>query len=166
MSWQNEMVRILRFLINDINSVTYADCRLEETLLVAAQLKYAAIDFDQTYSIDVDALTLSPDPTAVNPKDDWFINIVCLYAASIILDSEAKTLAAQSFRIKDGPSSIETGDAYKATKELADEMAKKVDMAIMQYKAGDSVGAQAILTPYTQEYVAQGTTPRNADFFI
>jgi hypothetical protein len=166
MSWQNEMVRILRFLINDINSATYEDCRLEETLLVAAQLKYAAIDFNNSYSIDVDSLSLSPDPTETNPKDDWFINIVCLYAASIILSSEAKTLAAQSYKIKDGPSSIEIGDAYKATKELADEMAERVDIAVMQMKAGDSVGAQAVLTPYTQEYVAQGIPPRNSNFFI
>lgn len=166
MSWQNEMVRILRYLISDISGATYEDCRLEETLLVAAQLKAGAIDFNNTYTIDVDLLSLSPDPTATNPKDDWFINIVCLYAASIILDSEAKTLAAQAYRIKDGPSTIETGDAYKATKELAEEMAKKVDQAIMQYKAGDSVGAQAILTPYTQQYVSQGTPPRNTAFFI
>ena len=159
------MVRILRYLVNDINGTTYEDCRLEETLLVAAQLKYAAIDFNNSYTIDVDLLSLSPDPTTTNPKDDWFINITCLYAASIILDSESKTLAAQSFRIKDGPSSIETGDAYKATKELADEMSKKVDQAIMQMKAGDSVGAQAILTPYTQEGSADGFPIRNYEYF-
>jgi len=161
MSWQNEMVRILRFLINDINSVTYEDCRLEETLLVAAQLKYAEIDFDRTYTIDVDSLSLAPDPTAVTPKDDWFVNIVCLTAASIVLNSEAKTLAAQAYRIKDGPSSIETGGAYKATKELSDEMSAKVDIAVMRYKAGDSVGAQAILTPYTQQNINAGNPIRN-----
>lgn len=165
MSWQNEMVRIVRFLINDINSITYADDRLEETLLVAAQLKSGAIDFNNTYTIDVDLLSLSPDPTLTTPKDNWFINIVCLYTASIILDSEAKTLAAQAYRIKDGSSTIETGDAYKATKELAVEMAQRVDQAIMQYKAGDSVGAQAILTPYTQDGLSTGLPVRNYDFF-
>jgi hypothetical protein len=166
MSWQNEMVRILRFLINDIYSATYEDCRLEETLLVAAQLKNAEIDFDRTYSIDVDSLILSPDPTESTPKDDWFINIVCLAAASIILHSEAKTLAAQAYRIKDGPSSIEIGGAYEATKELADEMSAKVEISVMRYKAGDSVGAQAILTPYTQDSISGGTNPRNSTYFM
>jgi hypothetical protein len=113
----------------------------------------------------VDLLSLSPDPTTTSPKDDWFINIVCLYAASIILNSEAKTLAAQAYRIKDGPSSIEIGDSYKATKEMADDMAERVDIAIMQMKAGDSVGAQAILTPYTQEGSADGFPIRNYDYF-
>lgn len=160
MSWQNEMVRILRYMINDIDGSTYSDSRLEETLLVAAQLKAAPIDFQNDYTIDVDSLVLTPDPTATSPKDDWFITIVCLYSASIILDSEASTLAAQAYRIKDGPSSIDTVDSYKAKKELAKEMREKVDIAIMQMKAGDSVGAQAVLTPYTQERLS-GEPMRN-----
>ena len=56
MSWQNEMVRIVRFLINDIDASSYTDERLEETILVAAQSVYASIDFPNTYTIDVDTL--------------------------------------------------------------------------------------------------------------
>jgi hypothetical protein len=165
MSWQNEMVRIVRFLINDINSASYEDCRLEETILVAAQLQMDAIDFNNTYSVDVDSLTMSPDPTETNPKDNWFINIVCLQAACIILGSEAKTLAAQAFKVKDGPSSIEMGGAYEATKKIADDMCNRLAVMIMQMKAGDSVGGQAILTPYTQDGISEGNPVRNFDYF-
>jgi hypothetical protein len=161
MSWQNEMVRILRFLINDISGSTYEDCRLEETLIVAAQLQSAAIDFDNTYTIDVDSLTLSPDPTETNPKDDWFINIVCVQAACIILNSEAKTLAAQAYRIKDGPSSIDVSASYSSVKQMADDLCDKLAQMIMEYKAGNSVGGQAILTPYTQDRLTSGNPIRN-----
>ena len=165
MSWQNEMVRIVRFLINDVDASTYSDGRLEETVLIAAQLQMSAIDFNNTYTIDVDSLLLSPDPTESNPKDNWFINIVCTKAACIILNSEAKTLAAQSYKIKDGPSSIEMAGAYQATKAIADDMCNKLAVMIMQMKAGDSVGAQAILTPYTQDGSSGGNSVRNFDYF-
>lgn len=164
MSWQNEMVRILRFMIGDVDATSYSDSRLEETLLVSAQLQ-ADIDYQQDYTIDVDSLALTPDPTSSNPKDNWFITIVCTKAAAIILHSEAKTLAAQAYRIKDGPSSIDVSSVYQAIKKMADDMNDKLALAIMQYKAGDSVGAQAILTPYTQEYISSGVSVRNFEHF-
>jgi hypothetical protein len=160
MSWQNEMVRIVRYLVNDLTAATYSDSRLEETILVAAQLQYASIDFDNTYTIDVDTLTLTPDPTT-SPKDDWFINIICTKTASIILNSEAKTLAAQAYRIKDGPSSIEVKGAYDAVKEMADDLDEKLEKMIMDYKIGEGIGGHAIFTPYTQERISDGNPLRN-----
>lgn len=151
MVWQNEMVRVLRYLIDDINSSTYSDSRLEETIIVAAQLLIDDIDFDNTYTIDVDALTLSPDPTELSTKDNDFINLVSLKAACIVLGSEAKTLASQSYVIKDGPSSIDTTAAYKALRELHKQMCDDLASSIIQLKAGSSVGGQAIITPYTYE---------------
>lgn len=161
MTWQNEMVRILRYVVDDLDASSYSDERLEETLMVAAQLQYASIDFSNDYTIDVDTLVLTPDPTATNPKDDWFINIVCAKAAHIILFSEAKTLAAQAYRIKDGPSSIDVSKAYEAAKEMADDIAKKLATMIVQYKVGSSPAGHAILTPYTQENIISGNPIRN-----
>ena len=160
MSWQNEMVRILRFLINDIDASSYSDDRLEETILVAAQLQYASIDFPNTYTIDVDGLVLSPDPTSVT-KDDWFINIVCVKTACIILGSEAKTLAAQSYIIKDGPSTIDVSRAYTAAQQMYKDMCDKLAFMIMDYKVGNSVAGHAVLTPYTQERLSDGNPIRN-----
>lgn len=160
MAWQNEMVRILRYIVNDIDADSYSDSRLEETLLVAAQL-VSDIDFDNTYTIDVDTLALSPDPTELSTKDDWFINIVCMKAACIILMSEAKTLAAQSYTIKDGPSSIDIRGAFTSTKQLQDEVCDKLDRMIFDFKAGKSIAGHAILSPYTQERLAEGNPIRN-----
>lgn len=164
MSWQNEMVRIVRFLINDIDADTYSDSRLEETILASAQLVYTGIDFSKDYTIDVDTLVLTPDPTA-SPKDDWFINLVCVKTACIIMGSEVKTLAGQSFTIKDGPASIDVSNAYKASKELYDDLCDRYDIMVVQYKVGDSVGGNAIMTPYTQSGLNVGGYVRNFNYF-
>ena len=159
MTWQNEMTRIVRYLINDINSTTYEDCRIEETILVAAQLLIDRLDFDKTYTVDVDTLSLSPDPTT-NTKDNFFINVVSLQAACIVVGSEAKTLAAQSARIKDGPSSIDLSAAYQSTYQMYKECRDKLEKMILYHNAGNSLAGQAVLTPYTYEGI-DGTPIRN-----
>jgi len=160
MTWQNEMVRIVRFLVNDLDSVTYADCRLEETILVAAQLRTDQLDFDNTYTVDVDTLYLSPDPTTLETKDNFFINVVSMSAACIILGSEAKTLAAQSARIKDGPSSIDLSSAYQSSYQMYKDICEKLDKMILDHNAGNSTAGGAVLTPYTYEGL-DGTPIRN-----
>ena len=164
MSWQNELVRIVRFLVNDLNAESYTDERLEETILVAAQLISCSMDFANTYTIDVDSLVLSPDPTSTNPKDDWFINVVVMKAACIILGSESKTLAAQSYRITDGPATIDIQGAYKATKEMYDSCSLKLEKMILDYRCGNSIAGQAVLTPYTHEYGGYQNELNNADY--
>ena len=77
MAWQSEMVRMLRHVVNDLDSSSYSftDDRLEESILVSAQLVLTEIDFENTYTVDVDGLVLTPDPTTLADKDDAFINI-------------------------------------------------------------------------------------------
>ncbi len=93
MAWQNEMTLIVRHLVNDLDSSSYTfqDDRVEESVLVSAQLAALEIDFESTYTIDVDSLTLTPDPTTSSNKDDSFINLVSLKTAQMLLGSELKT---------------------------------------------------------------------------
>jgi hypothetical protein len=164
MSWTNEMVRIVRFLVNDLDAASYTDDRLEETILVAAQLLYCTMDFDNTYTIDVDSLSLTPDPTLIDPKDNWFINLVCVKTSCIILGSETKTLAAQSYRITDGPATIDIQGAYKSTKEMYDSCSLKLEKMIVDYRCGNSIAGQAVLTPYTVESGGAGELINNANY--
>jgi UDP-glucose 4-epimerase len=154
MTWQTEIVRIVRFLINDVDGSTYDDSRLEETAVVAAQLINSSIDFDTTYTVTVSTVEISPDPTSVN--DDNFINLVALKTACIILKSEAKTYASQSYKIVDGPSTIETSQAFSAAKAISDQICEDLSRAIMQFQAGNSRAGAAILTPYTQTQIGTG----------
>jgi hypothetical protein len=155
--WQNELVRIVRFLINDVDAVSYTDDRLEETILVAAQLIHNSVDFSVSYTIDIDQTILSPDPTE-GTKDNDFINIVAIKTACIVLGSECKTSAAQGWRVKDGTSSIDTTASYQSLHQLYKELSDQLDSMLMSYQAGNSIGAGAVLTPYTQQYISNGLT--------
>ena len=151
MAWQNEMVRIVRHLINDLDSsnYTFTDDRLEESVLVAAQLLLKEVDFDNTYTIDTDALDMSPDPTTLTTKDDAFINLASLKAACIILGSEVRTNALNAIVVKDGPSSIDMRGITSGLHVIYKDMCNKYDHYIMQWKAGNSITGQAILSPYS-----------------
>ena len=151
MAWQNEMVRIVRHLINDLDSsnYTFTDDRMEESILVSAQLLLKEVDFDNTYTIDTDALDMSPDPTTLATKDDAFINLACLKSACIILGSEVRTNALNAIVVKDGPSSIDMRGITSGLHVIYKYMCAKYEHYIMQWKAGNSIAGQAILSPYS-----------------
>ena len=109
MTWQNEMSLIVRHLINDLDSssYTFTSDRIEESILVATQLMLNEIDFEQTYTVDVDSSALSPDPTTLADKDDPFITLVSLKTAHLLLCSEIKTNSLNAISLRDGPSSID-----------------------------------------------------------
>jgi len=159
--WTNELVRIVRFLINDVDAVSYTDDRLEETILVAAQMMLTSVDFNTTYTIDVDQTLLSPDPTE-GTKDNDFISIVVTKAACIVLGSECKTAAVQAYRIKDATSSLDSTASYQSLHQLYKELSDELASMLMSYQAGNSIGACAIMTPYTYQGLSnQGTEIRN-----
>jgi len=149
MPWQNEMTLIVRHLVNDLDSSSYifTDPRLEEAILVSAQLASLEIDFENTYTIEVDSASLSPDPTDSSDKDDSFINLVCLKTAQMLLGSELKTHSLNAISLKDGPSSLDLRGIVSGLKILFDDINKRYDEATMQYKLNGVVG-QAILGPY------------------
>mgnify|MGYP001171792944 FL=1 len=150
MAWQNEMALIVRHLVNDLDSssYTFTDSRIEESVLVSAQLAALEVDFENTYAIEVDSLSLSPDPTDSGNKDDSFINIVCLKTAQMLLGSELKTHSLNAISLRDGPSALDLRGIVTGLKILFDDTNKKYDEAKMQYKLNGVVG-QAILGPYS-----------------
>ena len=90
MAWQDQMSTIVRYIVNDVDSTnyTFSDERIETSILVASQLVINEIDFVQTYTIDVEGGTISPDPTVTATKDNDFINIISLRTGATILGSE------------------------------------------------------------------------------
>lgn len=160
MAWQNEMVRMLRYLITDIDdsNYTYTDDRLEQTIVVSAQLLQSMVDYYYTiYNIDVDTVSIDPDPTNVsngNVREDGFINLVCLQAALLILQGELKSASLSSIVVTDGPSTIDYRDVLKNKKILYDDMKDRFEKAVYQYRAGNSIAGHAVLTPYTYNYLA------------
>lgn len=106
MAWQDEMVPMLRVMVNDISSVTYVDDTLEQTLVVAAfQVKNDLAEFQ--FFVDMANVSISPDPTIGISKDDSFVNLVCIKAACIIDTGSAALAATQAIYVKDGTSTID-----------------------------------------------------------
>ena len=148
MVWTDEVVPIIRVLINDYDSpVTYSDNRLIDTAIIAAQLLLLEISFSNTYTITISTCTISPDPIL----DDSFINMVSMKSACLILSGEAKTEASNSVKIIDGPSTIDLSGRSASIQMAAKKMQEMFDSAKLSYLAGNSVGAEAIVSPYTYE---------------
>jgi hypothetical protein len=149
MAWDIEMVKIVRGLIGDVDETNpmYSNTRLQDMILVSGQLTQSMANFAQSYTIDVDELVLSPDPT-VTPRDDGFINLVCLKTACIILNSEWRTASNSAMSIKDGPSSIDGKGIAAAKGEVAKEACGNFEDAMKQYRAGNSKAGEAIVGPH------------------
>ena len=150
MAWQNEMTVIVRHLVNDLNSsdYTFTDDRLEEAILVSAQLSALEIGFENSYTIDVDSLTLTPDPTDSSNKDDSFINLVSLKTSQMLLSSELKTHSLNAISLRDGPSALDLRGIVTGLKILFDDINRRYEEAKTQYKL-DGVVGEAILGPYS-----------------
>lgn len=158
MAWETEMVTILRHLIDDYvadsdeSTATYKHTRLEEAILVSAQLAQTeGIAFTNTYLVDADACTLSPDPT-VGTKDNAFINLVCIKAACIILSSEFKTAGSQGVKIVDGPSTIDLTGKSTSLEKISTGMCERYEDAKNEFNMNGVLG-QAVLTPYNTNSV-------------
>ncbi len=160
MSWQGQMTTVVRHLVNDVDSsnYTFSTDRVETTILVAAQLLIMNVDFNNTYDINVEASTLSPDPTDSGTKDDPFIALACLRAACIIVGSEIRKESGNAISIKDGPSAIDLRGVTSTLTVLYQDLCKKYDEALIDYRAGNSVSGQSILGPYSpgSDHVRRG----------
>ena len=155
------MTTIVRHLINDIDSTSYtfSTDRVETTILVAAQLLIMNVDFNNDYDINVEAVTLSPDPTDTDTKDDPFIALACLRAACIVIGSEIRKESGNAISIKDGPSAIDLIGVTSTLTVLYQDLCKKYDESLIDYRAGNSVSGQSILGPYSpgSDHVRRGS---------
>lgn len=145
--WKSEMPRILRYLINDLDSTnyTYTIDRLQETILVSAQLVQRELTFIQTYSVDVDELLLSPDPTE-GTRDEPFINLAVLKAACLIDHWVYRTQARSAgILVKDGQSSIDTRDNLKGFDTILKEgPCKAYQQAKLQFQLNDNAPGRMV----------------------
>jgi hypothetical protein len=151
MSWQTDITTIIRHLLNDLDSssFSYADDRIQKTILVAAHLISTETELDYNYTIDISDTSLSPDPTTQNPKDNNFITLLSLKTSCIILGSEIRTESGNAIAIKDGPSSIDLRGVTATLTALYKDLCMKYDKALLDYKSGNSIAGQAILGPYS-----------------
>lgn len=153
------MGTIVRYLIDDVDpdNYKYSDHRIETTILVAGQLTQMNVTFGQDYDINVENCTLSPDPTSSTNEDKAFITLICLRAACIIVGSAIRSESGNAISIKDGPSAIDLRGVTQTLTILYKDLCEKFDQQLLEYRAGNSIGGQAILGPYSpgSDYIAR-----------
>jgi len=152
MSWQDSLIPLLRGQINDmVSPYTYSDGRLEELCVYSAHLILNEITFENTYTVTIPTLTISPDPS----DDVAFLNLVSLKAAIMVVFNELKDYSTKSVKIVDGPSQIDLSTTYKNKKDLYDSLLKAFEKAKTLHALGDNGGVgglgKAVITPTTIE---------------
>ncbi len=136
-------------MIDDVvTPYTYGDDRLEELFLVAAKFVNAEADFVNDYVVDIDSLTLTPDPTNTNTLDDDFLALTCLKAVCLLARAELKKSAGQAIDIKDGPTSVSMKGVPSAKKEVMKGVCDEYERAMFDYRAGDRAVGKIIVGPY------------------
>ena len=119
-TWQNTSLLMLRTMLNDAGcgESKYSNDRLEDLLITAAYLLPIDVNFNTTYTIDVEAYTISPDPIGQTDGTD-FISFMVLKAACIADEGNFRTSALlQGVSARCGPASITTANYGAYLKEL------------------------------------------------
>jgi hypothetical protein len=161
-----ELVQIVRHLINDVETpYTYSSERLQKVILIAGQYIQEDIDLATVYNIDVDALTLSVDPTEA-PKDNIFINLICLKAGCIIDYATYRTKAQMAgIKVQDGQSSISTVGQADIWKSIAERgLCAEYERAKRDYQLGNFNPGRIIVGPTSHPHVMTSDYESRGDF--
>ena len=161
-TWQNTSLIMLRTMLNDAgcDSVRYTPQRLDDLLITAAYLLPLEINFKNTYVVDVELRTVTPNP--IDQEDgDEFINLLVLKAACMADEGNFRTAAlAQGVTARIGPASLQTSSHGQYLGTLLNEGPCKayttvVELYNMSYDGSKII--RAVMSPF----VANDYDPSN-----
>ena len=156
MSWQTDLVLMIRSIIGDLDKSKFTDERLKQILVVGAYNVVNDADFTNTYTVNVAEVSISPDP--ISEKDVDF-NVLTVYkSACILIGSEVKTESANAISIKDGPSAIDLRGVANSLHLLYKDLCQKYDELLKAYQYNNTLVGQAILGPYSPGSMVVGGT--------
>jgi hypothetical protein len=149
MSWQTEIIPLVRVLINDIaDPPTYSDDRLIQTILVASKYVQFDTNLDNEYQVDIINQTITPDPA--NNKDEIFLCVVGLKTACIIDQSSFRTKAAlEGIRAALGPAQLSTAGHLAGFKEILEHGPCKLYEDLTEHwDVQNATAVAAVLSPF------------------
>lgn len=150
MTWQDEILMIVRTLINDLDTSnpTYTDERLLQVVTVAAKYVQFDVVLDNTYTIDVVNKLISPDPTAQN--DSIFISLIGLKSACMIDQSTLRTKAAmEGIRAALGPAQLSIAGSLAGFDLIIDKgPCAAYDELTSHWDVKEATAVRAILSPF------------------
>lgn len=155
-TWQDTCTFMVREYVGDPDGDTYTDGEIVNKLIVAA--KYVALDVPlvrKTYVIDIEGLTITPDPAA-EPEDAPFLILLSLKTACL-LDGMAVRNAAGSEGVtaKLGPANISVKGKAASLQKIQDGPNSNCALyakAKIEYMTGaDILPYRSALTPYSSD---------------
>ncbi len=163
MAWDDEMVTIVRGLINDFedpdtgDAPTYTDDRIAQIVLIAGQQIQTRVPFTRTYAISISNETMTPDPTT-GTRDENFINLATLKAACILVSAEVRQYTGQGISIRDGSSAISLSRQPASLKLMKDTYCSEFESALYAYTTtgGNASVGEAIVGPVKAWYAGGG----------
>jgi len=117
MTWDINLVLMLRVLINDFNAPQKnADEYLKRVLVAAGIYVSSEVELPNDYIYDIDAVTITPDPLLVG--DALSEALLPLKAACIINVGDFQKAVGQGIKVRDGDSAIDTSVSFRGFKEI------------------------------------------------
>lgn len=166
MAWQNEMVEILRIMINDMcPTYKFSDLTLEKVIVASAQYVITeadALSFNQDYIPDIMAVSITPDPTDRDggTRDDDFINLTLLKAGCFIDNCNAREAARKGgISIREWNTSIDTKGLFAAANAIMQNgWCKNYGDTLYGLLSGNASVGVGIMGPFRTIYSAYNTS--------
>jgi len=145
--WMYGPILAIRELINDVDEPQkYTDNRLQRVFLMACQDVINRTDITG-FSVDLESMTITPDPTEGSSRNDSFIGLALLKVVCIIANAERKKSAGSAIYIKDSASAIDLRGIGDGTAEFAKSACENYENALFDYSSGNFSAGSVILSP-------------------
>ncbi len=149
MSWDTELVTIVRFMIDDIaDPPKYDDDDLKTVILISANQVNAVTNFAGVYVTSIDDLTMTPDCTVDPDRSEAYINLVTLNTATFLVRNEIKLQSGQGIRIKDGTSEIDLRRDAAGLRLIYETYGNGYKDALFQYRLGALTAGEHLCGPF------------------
>jgi hypothetical protein len=165
MAWDDEIVAIVRGLIQDYPDDTtgdpavYTDDRLATIILIAGQNVQARVSTGSTYKINVSDGTITPDPTSTATRNETFINLASLKAACILINAEVRQYTGQGISVRDGSSAVSLSRSPASLTLMQKTYCSEYEDAIYRFQINGLNGVpygEAIVGPIKAWYAGGG----------
>lgn len=160
MTWKASLVTALRFYIGDIDldSPIYTNLQLEKFIAIAATYVTTEIEFSNTYSIDLDVPSITPDPVITSDNPDSGIgSLFVAKAACIIARAELrKSISKYGLRIKDDVTDFDGRVGGGLSKDTAQSFCESYEKIKNEWEMGNRPNGLAIFGPYADFYSREG----------
>lgn len=170
MAWQQEILTLVRILVNDLSETPqYGDDQILQSIVACVNFVQYDVSLDVKYTADISNITISPDPT-VN-RDDIFISLLGLRTACLLDQSTFRTKAAlEGIRASLGPTSLAVQNHLAGFQKIIEHGPCKIYYDLTEHwDVQNATAVAAILSPFVgnkfDPFVFPYSDHRNKNFY-